>query len=44
LFSHLHDLLGVLFNVDYEVLLNDLTSTYFESDPLFLEGDKRHFG
>jgi hypothetical protein len=26
------------------VLLYDLTSTYFEADPPFPEGDKRHFG
>jgi transposase len=28
----------------FEVLLYDLTSTYFESDPPFPEGDKRRFG
>ena len=28
----------------FEVLLYDLTSTYFESDPPFPEGDKRQFG
>ena len=33
-----------LFNADYEVLLYDLTSTYFESNPPFPEGDKRKFG
>ena len=27
-----------------EVLLYDLTSTYFEVDPPFAEGDKRRFG
>ena len=27
-----------------EVLLYDLTSTYFESDPVFEETDKRQFG
>jgi hypothetical protein len=26
------------------VLLYDLTSTYFEADPPFPEGDKRRFG
>ena len=33
-----------LFNAKFEVLLYDLTSTYFESDPPFPEGDKRQFG
>lgn len=33
-----------LFGITYEVLLYDLTSTYFESDPPFPEGDKRRFG
>jgi transposase len=33
-----------LFGITYEVLLYDLTSTYFESDPPFPEGDKRQFG
>lgn len=33
-----------LFGVKYEVLLYDLTSTYFESDPPFPDGDKRRFG
>jgi hypothetical protein len=33
-----------LFGVKFEVLLYDLTSTYFESDPPFPEGDKRRFG
>jgi hypothetical protein len=28
----------------FDVLLYDLTSTYFESDPPFPEGDKRRFG
>jgi transposase len=30
--------------VKFEVLLYDLTSTYFESNPPFAEGDKRQFG
>ena len=30
-----------LFNVSFDVLLYDLTSTYFEGDPPFPEGDKR---
>jgi transposase len=33
-----------LFNAKFDVLLYDLTSTYFESDPPFPEGDKRQFG
>lgn len=44
LFSHLHDRWRDLFNVEYEILLYDLTSTYFESDPPFPAGDKRRFG
>ncbi len=44
LFTHLHNRWRDLFNPDYEVLLYDLTSTYFESTPDFPEGDKRHFG
>lgn len=33
-----------LFGVTFEVLLYDLTSTYFESDPPFADGDKRCHG
>jgi transposase len=33
-----------LFGVKFEVLLYDLTSTYFESDPPFAEGKLRRFG
>jgi transposase len=33
-----------LFGVKHEVLLYDLTSAYFESDPPFPEKDKRQFG
>lgn len=33
-----------LFNASFEVLLYDLTSTYFESDPPQDENDKRRFG
>lgn len=33
-----------LFGVRFEVLLYDLTSTCFGSDPHFDEGDERHFG
>jgi hypothetical protein len=32
------------FGAQFDVLLYDLTSTYFESDPPFPEGDKRRFG
>ncbi|MGB9407107.1 MAG: IS1634 family transposase [Terracidiphilus sp.] len=32
------------FGASFDVLLYDLTSTYFESDPPFPEGDKRRFG
>ena len=44
LFEHLTQRWKDLFNVCYEVLLYDLTSTYFESDPPFAETDKRKFG
>jgi len=44
LFDHLHQRWRDLFNATFEVLLYDLTSTYFESDPPFPEGDKRQFG
>jgi transposase len=33
-----------LFGVTYDVLLYDLTSTYFESDPPFPDEDKRRYG
>jgi transposase len=33
-----------LFGVQFDVLLYDLTSTYFESDPPFGKDDKRQFG
>jgi len=33
-----------LFGLTYDVLLYDLTSTYFESDPPFPEADPRQFG
>jgi transposase len=32
------------FGAQFDVLLYDLTSSYFESDPPFPEGDKRRFG
>lgn len=44
LFSHLTDRWRDLFNVSFEVLLYDLTSTYFESDPPLDEHDKRRHG
>lgn len=44
LFTHLHERWRDLFNATHEVLLYDLTSTYFESDPPFPEGDKRRHG
>jgi hypothetical protein len=44
LFDHLVGRWKDLFNVSFDVLLYDLTSTYFESDPPFPEGDKRRFG
>ena len=43
-FDHLTGRWRDLFNVSYDVLLYDLTSTYFEADPPFPEGDKRRFG
>ena len=44
LFQHLRRRWEDLFGVQHEVLLYDLTSTYFESDPPFPETDKRQFG
>lgn len=44
LFKHLRARWEGLFGVKCEVLLYDLTSTYFESDPPFPEGDKRRYG
>jgi len=44
LFDHLTDRWRDLFNAQFDVLLYDLTSTYFESDPPFPEQDKRQFG
>ena len=44
LFSHLRQRWQLLFGARYEVLLYDLTSTYFESDPPLNENDKRRFG
>ena len=44
LFQHLRRRWEDLFGAKFEVLLYDLTSTYFESDPPFPEGDKRQYG
>ena len=44
LFTHLTQQWKDLFNAQFEVLLYDLTSTYFESDPPFPEEDKRRHG
>lgn len=44
LFSHLHERWRDLFGVKYEVLLYDLTSTYFECNEPEDEEDPRRFG
>jgi len=44
LFDHLTKRWKDLFNAKFDVLLYDLTSTYFESDPSFPEDDKRKHG
>jgi hypothetical protein len=44
LFTHLTQRWRDLFNAKFDVLLYDLTSTYFESDPPFPESDKRKYG
>ena len=44
LFQHLRARWQDLFGVKFEVLLYDLTSTCFESDPPFPEDDKRRYG
>jgi transposase len=44
LFDHLTGRWQDLFNAQFDVLLYDLTSTYFESNPPFPEEDKRKFG
>jgi hypothetical protein len=43
-FQHLRRRWQDLFGAKFEVLLYDLTSTYFESEPSFAEGDKRRYG
>jgi transposase len=44
MFDHLVARWRDLFNVTFDVLLYDLTSTYFEANPPFPEEDKRRFG
>jgi transposase len=44
LFTHLQSRWKDLFSAKFEVLLYDLSSTYFESDPPFPDGDKRRYG
>ena len=44
LFDHLHQRWQDLFGASFEVLLYDLTSTYFESAPPEDEDDKRRYG
>lgn len=44
LFRHLQQRWRDLFNASFDVLLYDLTSTYFEANPPFPDGDKRRFG
>src|SRR5262245_47316769 len=43
-FDHLTGRWRDLFNISDDVLIYDLTSTYFEADPPFPEGDKGRFG
>jgi transposase len=43
-FDHLTARWRDLFNASFEVLLYDLTSTYFEANPPFPEEDKRRYG
>jgi hypothetical protein len=44
LFDHLVGRWRDLFNVSFDVLLYDLTSTYFEASPPFPDDDKRRYG
>jgi len=44
LFGHLRQRWADLFGARFDVLLYDLTSTYFESDPPADEADKRRYG
>jgi len=43
-FDHLVQRWRALFNVEFDVLLYDLTSTYFEANPPFDDDDKRKYG
>ena len=43
-FDHLVQRWRDLFNVEFDVLLYDLTSTYFEANPPFDDEDKRTYG
>jgi transposase len=43
-FDHLVQRWRDLFNVEFDVLLYDLTSTYFEANPPFDDDDKRRYG
>ena len=43
-FDHLVGRWRDLFNASFDVLLYDLTSTYFEAEPPFPDEDKRRFG
>jgi len=43
-FDHLVGRWRDLFNVEFDILLYDLTSTYFEANPPFDDDDKRRFG
>src|ERR1700750_3481524 len=43
-FAHLTTWWRDLFNISYDALLYDLTSSYFEGDPPSPGGDKRRFG
>jgi transposase len=43
-FAHLVGRWRDLFNARFDVLLYDLTSTYFESDPPLTDDDKRRYG
>ena len=42
--KHLKNRLGDLFGLEYDLLLYDVTSTYFEANPPFAEADKRRLG
>ena len=44
LFDHLTERWRDLFNARFDLLLYDLTSTYFEAEPPFGEDDNRRFG